>query len=203
MTDFSSDPVETREQEPPFPGKPDVKARSGAVFGFLVSGWKGFSLWLAVFVVWLAFLGYQVIRQRPEPSKVQGEQTSLPSRGQLTVSEAVWVVRVGPNGALSVPRVIAGLKPGQENGNQLVILDLESAVTEVFGNTAQPPGGESWLVPVIKMPNDAKSSENQKETWRVAPLPADPARPKGGPGKVYPLTRFNEELMQSWWTKHH
>lgn len=200
MIDSPSNTLETRDQEPPILGNPRKVCQSGKGIGFLVSGWKGFCLWLALFGIWLAFLGYQVVRQRPETAKTQGEQTSLPSRAQLTLSDGVWVVRVGQNGAFSVTRVIAGSAPGPESGNQLAILDLDSALAEVQGN-ASPPGGEnSWLVPVIRVAKEAGAPENQKETWRVAPLPADPARPKGAPGKVYPWSRFNEELMQSWWT---
>lgn len=201
MTASTPTNMETPGQELPPSGSSAGSAPQLKGWAFLVSGWKGFGLWLALFLSWLAYLGYQVISQRPEPAQVRGVPASLPSRGQLTLADAVWVVQIRPNRAFTVSEVIAGKAPSPGTENQLDIADLDSAGIEAQGESPQRGEGTLWLVPVLKIPKDSHPPENQKEFWRVAPMPADPARPKGAQGKIYPFNEFNQRLIQSWWAK--
>lgn len=175
--------------------------RPAGLLGQLFSGWIGFAIWLSCFIGWLFFLGYQVTYQRPEPIPSTGSLNPLPSRAQLTLADGVWSVRINPKGLPIVAEVVAGDGSTSGKQNQLVIEDLDSALQEVAPDNPSEQESVDWLVPVIKVSAPTGLQEGQKERWKVAPLPADPARPKGSLGRIYPSTPFNRRLLESWWSK--
>ena len=171
---------------------------------YLLSTRAGFSIWLCLFLVWVAFLAFQVATNRPDSKQIQGGPASLPRRAQLNFATGVWLISIQEDQAPSKIESLVGFPPPLPI-QQLEIEQLSTALkianSEIHG--ANDTG--QWIVPVFSFPSQPNGFINEaaktESHWRVATIPADPSNPNGEDGRIFPATPFNVDLVKSWWKK--
>lgn len=172
----------------------------------LPEGWGHFFLCMTLLVGWFLFLAFQVVYQRPESPQPQTGTAILPSRAQLSTADAVWLVEIQKDARPRVLEVVAGKPSPKPPNTQLEISFLNQAVTQAKNEAKLQDSGNLWLVPVTfekaTLAPESPPLDGKAGTLKVSPLPADPSKPKGEAGRVYPPTPFNSELIRSWWKKH-
>ena len=191
---------------PETPDQPRPGPAKSGTSGLLVSGWSGVLIWLGLLCAWLTFMGWQVARWRPSAEQILIGKSTLPSRAQLAVAQGVWIVSASP---MALPEITGSFlgAPVSESVDMAQLTEMFAEVT--FQNSENLHSGKKpasdnqitrkWLVPMVQGVT-GKQNQASRTIWRVAAMPADPAHPRPGSGRIVPDTPFNRALLQGWWS---